>query len=605
MKSQHAPAHPHRSSNRASFGIWIASSVLFLASCLLALPASAQLEKPFDFSEIKRIPVFHADRAKPLDTFARETMRLISSREKWRNPKQGDERLKREPIVNLLSMLFEADQWRDIKVIYVDKANVKEMLGMDGKDEWISYSDLKNNKGFQSVIDEIRIKHRESEDGKPDLTPVERKVSELQGVLNRMDSVFYGTAFKVVPAEHNGIAGWLSLQEVADSGQDEELRGQLSTMMTAFQQGSRAEFEQTAREMARDLRAKGHEHYPEVALLDWEMSYNSMKPFRLSWEFLLLSAILFGVSMGVSSRFTYLGGWAMLVIAFGLCSYALVLRVLIAGRPPVSNMYESVVYMGWGVLLFAGIFEAIYRQRIFGLCGAVMGVITLIMADMLPFDPEISPLVPVLRSNYWLIIHVMTIVISYSAFALAMVIAHFALGYYLLAPHKKPLIRTINSFVYRSIQLGVLLLAAGTILGGVWANESWGRFWGWDPKETWAFISLLGYLALLHARHTTLVGAFGTAIGAILGFQLILMTWYGVNFVLAAGLHSYGFGAGGGGYILAYLAAEGVFLGLVAFRYKVLGPQWRRDLEDEPQHPDEKIKGGKSKGGVAGEPSTT
>jgi len=264
-------------------------------------------------------------------------------------------------------------------------------------------------------------------------------------------------------------------------------------------------------------------------------------------------------------------------------------------------MYESVVYMGWGVLLFAGIFEAIYRQRIFALCGSVMGIIVLIMADMLPFDPEISPLVPVLRSNYWLIIHVMTIVISYSAFALAMVIAHFALGHYLFAPHKKDLIRTINSFVYRSIQLGVLLLAAGTILGGVWANESWGRFWGWDPKETWAFISLMGYLALLHARFAGLVGAFGTAVGSILGFQLILMTWYGVNFVLAAGLHSYGFGAGGGGYILTYLAIEGAFLALVAFRYKVMGPKLKQTLEEENSRMKEK----KSKGAVAGEPSAT
>jgi cytochrome c biogenesis factor len=161
------------------------------------------------------------------------------------------------------------------------------------------------------------------------------------------------------------------------------------------------------------------------------------------------------------------------------------------------------------------------------------------------------------------------------------------------------LIRTINSFVYRSIQLGVLLLAAGTILGGVWANESWGRFWGWDPKETWAFISLMGYLALLHARFAGMVGAFGTAVGAILGFQLILMTWYGVNFVLAAGLHSYGFGAGGGGYILAYLAAEGAFLGLVAFRYKVLGPGLKKALEEDQRVADKE----KSEEAVAGEPS--
>ncbi|MCA9438499.1 MAG: cytochrome c biogenesis protein CcsA, partial [Candidatus Omnitrophica bacterium] len=490
--------------------------LVLMAICSPQAQAAAE-EKNLDYSVIETIPIFHQERAKPLDTFARETMRLISGREKWKNPKEGDDRLSRAPMTNLLSMLFEADEWRDIPVIHIDKANVKkEVLGMDGKAEWISYEDLKTNPGFVSTLDTIRKKHRESEDGKPKLTPVERKVSDLQGVLNRMDSIFYGTAFTVVPVEHNGVPGWLSLQEMADSGQDEALRTELAGLMTSFQEGDKVEFLRSSKDLSRTLREKGHDHYPTMGVLGQELTYNKIKPFRVSWEFLLIASILFGVSMGISSKITYFGGWALFLIGFGYCGYGLLLRVMVAGRPPVSNMYESVIYMGWGVLLFAGIFEAVYRQRIFALCGSVMGIIVLIMADMLPFDPEISPLVPVLRSNYWLIIHVMTIVNSYSAFALAMVIAHFSLGHYLFAPHKKTLIRTINNFVYRSIQLGVLLLAAGTILGGVWANESWGRFWGWDPKETWAFISLMGYLALLHARFAGMVGAFGTAVGAIL-----------------------------------------------------------------------------------------
>ncbi|NUN97922.1 MAG: cytochrome c biogenesis protein CcsA, partial [Candidatus Omnitrophica bacterium] len=311
--------------------------------------------------------------------------------------------------------------------------------------------------------------------------------------------------------------------------------------------------------------------YPSEKVLGYEIQYNAFKPFRKAWEFLLLGAILFGVAMGVSGRYVYLAAWASTTVGFALSSYGLLLRVLIAGRPPVSNMYESVVYMGWGVLLFAAIFELVYRQRIFGLCGSLMGVTVLILADMLPFDPAISPLVPVLRSNYWLLIHVMTIVISYSAFGLAMAIAHFSLLFYLFAPGKKEIIRTSNAFVYRGIQLGVLLLTAGTILGGVWANESWGRFWGFDPKETWALISILGYLALLHARLFGMIGPFGMAVGAVLGFQLILMTWYGVNFVLGAGLHSYGFGTGGQGYVMGYLLAEVGFMSMVALRYKFLG----------------------------------
>ena len=122
-------------------------------------------------------------------------------------------------------------------------------------------------------------------------------------------------------------------------------------------------------------------------------------------------------------------------------------------------------------------------------------------------------------------------------------------------------------FLYRVLQVGIVLLAAGTIFGGVWAAESWGRFWGWDPKETWALISLLGYLAILHARYTGWLRNIGTAVSSILGFWLILMTWYGVNFVLGTGLHSYGFGAGGGWYVLGFLLFESFFLIAFAARY--------------------------------------
>jgi cytochrome c biogenesis factor len=104
--------------------------------------------------------------------------------------------------------------------------------------------------------------------------------------------------------------------------------------------------------------------------------------------------------------------------------------------------------------------------------------------------------------------------------------------------------------------VGTLLLATGTMLGGVWASYSWGRFWGWDPKETWAFIALLGYLAILHGRMVGWIREFGMAVGAILGFLLILMAWYGVNFVLGTGLHSYGFGSGGYAYVGGFVAFE-------------------------------------------------
>lgn len=555
-----------QSQTRSWLGIVLAGTMLVLATHTgFAKP----LPSPFNYDHLKLVVIHEDARNKPLDTYARETMKLITSREYWKESKAPHLYLARDPMTNFLSMLYEPEKWKEMKAIHLGKADVKELLGMQGTDEWIAYNDLSANQAFKEAFREIVRKQQADEK----LTGLEQRLGELHSVLNTMDGIFYGTALKLVPvAAAEGSLNWMSLDEIAAKDSEEQVRESLHGMLTGFTQGKAADFNQASKEFASVLREKGGAAYPVLSLLEKEAHYNTFKPFRKAWVFLLLSAILFGVAMGLTNSIPYLAGWAALLTGFSLAGYGLALRVMIAGRPPVSNMYESVIYMGWGVLLFAGIFELVYRQRIFGLCGAAMGVIVLVLADLLPFDPAISPLVPVLRSNYWLIIHVMTIVISYSAFGLAMAIAHFSLGYYLFAPQKKNLIRTANAFVYRAIQVGLLLLTAGTILGGVWANESWGRFWGWDPKETWAFISILFYLVLLHSRLFGLVGPFGLAIGAVLGFQFILMTWYGVNFVLGTGLHSYGFGTGGQGYIAAYLGVELLFMAIVATRYKLIGP---------------------------------
>jgi cytochrome c biogenesis factor len=140
---------------------------------------------------------------------------------------------------------------------------------------------------------------------------------------------------------------------------------------------------------------------------------------------------------------------------------------------------------------------------------------------------------------------------------------------YLFRPEHREQQQSLNLFIYRAIQIGVVLLAAGTILGGVWANQSWGRFWGWDPKEVWALIALLGYLALLHGRFTGWVKGFGLTIGAIVAYLLVLMAWYGVNFILGVGLHSYGFSSGGAKFVSGFVALEFAWIVAASLRVKV------------------------------------
>jgi ABC-type transport system involved in cytochrome c biogenesis permease subunit len=212
--------------------------------------------------------------------------------------------------------------------------------------------------------------------------------------------------------------------------------------------------------------------------------------------------------------------------------------------------------------IFSFILELVYRRRVIAIGGAVVAVMATIVADAMPMEygNAIRNLTPVLRSNYWLTIHVLTIVSSYAAFALALVLGNIVLGQFIYGKSDAAVIRTNLLFTYRAVQIGVLLVAAGTILGGLWADVSWGRFWGWDPKEVWALIVLLTYLALLHGRYAGWIKQFGTAAGAVICFTAVLMSWYGVNFVLGAGLHSYGFNTGGQGYVASFVLCQWAYV---------------------------------------------
>lgn len=292
--------------------------------------------------------------------------------------------------------------------------------------------------------------------------------------------------------------------------------------------------------------------FPGVDTIALEMWFNKASPFRKAWITSLLATILILGAVAVTRR------WPLLSQTFyigGLLAYAGALlwsgagfycRVAISGRPPVSNMYESIIWVGFMAAVFGLVLELVFRTRLYALTGALVSTIGLVLADQLPntFTHSIQPLVAVLRSNYWLVIHVLTIVSSYAAFALAWGIGNINLGLMLFAPHRHDLIKDLSRLCYKAIQIGVVLIAAGTLLGGFWAAESWGRFWGWDPKEVWALIALLCYVIPLHARFVGWVKDFGLAACSVVCFASVVMAWYGVNYVLGAGLHSYGFGGG-------------------------------------------------------------
>jgi hypothetical protein len=235
--------------------------------------------------------------------------------------------------------------------------------------------------------------------------------------------------------------------------------------------------------------------------------------------------------------------------------------VLAAGASLVS------VPVSWGRGVLDERLEEVYARRSFGLVVTAVAFAGTFIAWFFPIPgKQFSPLQPVLRDNFWLTIHVLTIVSSYAAGALAWGLGCLSLGYYVFGRYRdgrsgrRPPEATssLAGFIYKAMQLG-----------GLWADVSWGRFWGWDPKEVWALVSLLAYIIILHGRYIGWIGDFGLAAGSVLGAAVIGMSWYGVNFLLGAGLHSYGFGQGGQTEFFSFLVANLLLLAAAGWRLKV------------------------------------
>ena len=347
----------------------------------------------------------------------------------------------------------------------------------------------------------------------------------------------------------------------------EHLRGTVS----AYLAGDAYNFALHGRELRDSLRSLNPALYPSDSALGLEYTYNHLGAFPRAASLYLIGLIALAVAGGRKASWATPVRWlGLLASAGGLVFHTtgLVMRCIVAGRPPVTNMYESMIWVSFVVTVLGFIFYARYRGLTYLLAALPVSAFTLFLTQQVPaaLPENIDPLVPVLRDNFWLSTHVLTITASYGAFALGMGFAHIVLFRYLMNPVEARADQVLHFWLYRVLQLGVLMIAIGTILGGVWANYSWGRFWGWDPKETWAFITLLCYIVALHGRIAGWWGQFGLAVAGVLCFAAVVMAWYGVNFVLGKGLHSYGKGIGGEGYVAAILVADMIFLAAACWR---------------------------------------
>lgn len=479
-------------------------------------------------------------RKKPYLVFAEETLRSLSG--KTSLTLDGRPRKAMEIITGI--WMNPAADWKARELILVSNKPLREYAGLDPARKLFSWNELVGNGTLSKEISSAAETRRR--DPKAKLAGIQKEASDVGLRLSLLENLVSGGSYRVFPPSEGD--DWKA-----------PLPGQpdFTAMLHAWNGDDSSLFPRLAEKLILLQNQSGLA--PQRWKIRLEVLYQKAHPFRWAWILYASAGILLLLSRNSWERRGYRLAWVLAGSGFLLQAAGLLARVVIAGRPPVTNMYESVVWVAFGTILFALIFEAIYRAGTFLLGAIPVAVASLILADSQPMilDRSIHPLTPVLRDNFWLTTHVLSITLSYAAFALALGVAHVALGTVIAG--RKPT-ENLYTYLYKTLQVGVLLLAAGTILGGVWANYSWGRFWDWDPKETWALIALIGYLFLLHGRLVGLWGGFGLAVGSVLAFLSVLMAWYGVNFVLGAGLHSYGFGTGGFPLVLTFVALELLFL---------------------------------------------
>jgi cytochrome c-type biogenesis protein CcsB len=472
-----------------------------------------------DLEALRAVPVQHDGRVMPFDTQARNAVWTVTGRAGWPGV---------DPVAMAFGWALDPQGWANEPIVRV-RGDVAALAGLPAGSRWASFLKLAGNQELLRAMSEAGA-HQEAEQK---LSATEKHLLELQERLVTLDGYFRGREIRTLPASDRQAA-WQPVTPLQGAAHLVEVAGR--------------------------IRAAAPDGYPSRAAIERELGYNAARPTRLAWLFLLPAALAAAATLerdrfGLTwvARVGVVGGFA--VATWGIAE-----RWLVAGRIPASNMYESMLFLGWGVALF-GVVSVLLRNRMLVFNAAAMAALAALLSDLLPMDPFIHPMAPVLSGTPWLAIHVPIIMLSYATLTIVTFFAHLVVGVEIFAPGRRDLAARWSQLAYWYTHVGAILLITGILTGSIWAASSWGRYWGWDPKEVWSLVAFLAYMAILHARSDRQIGGFGVAVASIAAFWTILMTYLGVNFVLASGLHSYGFGSSSLVNILVTVAAvETAFL---------------------------------------------
>lgn len=511
-------------------------------------------------------------RMKPINTFSSELLRKVSKRETY-------EGLNSDQVFISMSQFPAA--WFELPLIYIKKGNdsIRKIIGVNPEDKYVTFKSLFDKMGnykLSPYLDDA-YKTNTPNQFQKDFIEVDKKVNLLNSALS-------GNILKIFPIPNDKNNKWLSFLEIDHPmGNDlDSIKNALPYYFDALAKAAKTNdytlantmllgMENYQKKYSKAVRPSEDQISSEILLNKYDVFKNLFWMYMLAGSLMLIMVIINIFFNNKLIRITVNIFHVIVGLLFAFHTLGLIARWYVSGHAPWSNAYESMIYVAWATMFFTLAFDR--KSKLTVASGTFVASMILMVAHLNWLDPSIANLQPVLNS-YWLMIHVAVIVASYGPFTLGMVLGLVALLLMLFTnqSNKEKMTLHIKEITYineMALTIGLVMLTIGNFLGGQWANESWGRYWGWDPKETWALISIMVYAFVIHARFVPAFrGLFSFNFMSVLAFASILMTYFGVNFHLT-GMHSYASGEKQNVIIYLYIfITYMVFATLVYLKYR-------------------------------------
>lgn len=544
--------------------------VFFLLATVLVHTVEAASMSSF-MGPFRRLAILDQGRIKPVDTFARGLLKQFSGRSSLAGMDASSW---------LARVFFTPWETHDDPVFLVSHPDVLSAIGLPGKPhDRYSFRQLHPClDSLQKLAYQASVRTGDKGDSvETELMRLFNNVSAYYRLARTFHFVWSGLPGDaraqgqgdnpaLIPLNETNVGTWLNPGQAYALGEQlpAPIRKELSLLLSAAKAGSEHRWQYCAT-VLNDFNRSLQDRRPDIALLagkiDLEVFFNRFAPLAKAQLAYGLTLLFFFLSWTVWGLWARRLGLLFLAAGLGMHLAGMAMRMLITARPPVTNLYETFVFVGWIGVVMGFALEIFHKKALGILCGGLAGGIFLTLAGHFAAEGDtMGMLAAVLDSNMWLTVHVVTISMGYAGCVVAGIIGHWGL-IQRLQPRQDSDIETSRTTkaLLATLAFGLVFTCIGTVMGGLWADQSWGRFWGWDPKENGALLIILWCAALLHSRQTGWIGPLGLAAGAVGAIITVAMAWLGVN-LLGLGMHAYGFTSGISRGSIGFIAAELLFI---------------------------------------------